>query len=111
MKVVCVGIDARCLHICGLRGIQGAAAQQDSFFTRSLIGAKDNPLDLLDPVQAEKDQLLPGLRIGQESDSLGRRVESADEVAPSDQWLRLDLDGALRLALIPIGRMIDDRAA
>src|SRR5215475_15862240 len=50
-----------CLHICGLRGIQGAAAQQDSFFARLLIGAKDDPLDLLDPVRTKQAQLLPGL--------------------------------------------------
>ena len=56
----------RCLHICGLRGIQGAAAQQDSIFARSLVGAKDDPLDLLDPMRSKKAQLLPGLRIGQE---------------------------------------------
>src|SRR5262249_50297401 len=49
-----------CLHICGLRGIQGAAAQQDSFFARSLVSAKDDPLDLLDPVRTKKAQLLPG---------------------------------------------------
>jgi hypothetical protein len=67
-----------CLHICGLRGIQGAAAQQDSFFARSLIGAKDDPLDLLDPVRTKKTQLLLGLRISQERDSLCRPVEPAD---------------------------------
>ena len=66
----CDGISL-CLHICGLRGIQGAAAQQDSFFARSLIGAKDDPLDLLDPVRTKKAQLLPGLRIGQETDCVG----------------------------------------
>jgi len=47
-------------------GDPGAAAQQDSILARSLIGAKDDPLDLLDPVRTEKAQLLLGLRIGQE---------------------------------------------
>lgn len=54
------------LHICGLRGIQGSAAHQESLFARSLMGAKDDPLDFLDPVGTEKAKLRPGFRIGQE---------------------------------------------
>src|SRR5262245_38386242 len=99
-----------CLHICGLRGIHGAAAQQDSFFARSLIGAKDDPLDLLDPVRTKKAQLLPGLRIGQETDCLGWPVKPADQVAPPDERLRLHFDEAFGLVRVPIGVMIDDRA-
>src|SRR5262245_44851155 len=99
-----------CLHICGLRGIQGTAAQQDSFFARSLVGAKYDPLDLLDPVRTKKAQLLPGLRIGQETDCVGWPVKPADEVAPTDERLRLHFDEAFGLVRVPIGVMIDNRA-
>src|SRR5207249_64959 len=76
----------------------------------SLIGAKDDPLDLLDPVRTKKAQLLLDLRIGQETDCLCRPVESADEVAPTDERLRLHFDEAFGLVRVPIGVMIDNRA-
>ena len=47
-------------------GDPGAAAHQESIFAHSLVGAKDDPFDFLDPVRIEKAQLLPGLRLGQE---------------------------------------------
>ena len=42
--------------------------------------------------------------------SLGGCVKSAEQITPSDQWLRFDLNGALSFALIPIRGMIDDLA-